>query len=209
MRVTEQTKLETRGRIVDAARELFRRRGFAETTTREIAAKAGIATGTLFNYFATKESLGLSLVADGLRTAQVEFASRPSGDESLDEALFAHIAADLRHLDSYRTFVGEVLEAALSPFASGDLDSDGSRLRAEHLERVRELIVRHGPAELVEPTVVSMHLYWTLYLGGLAFWSQDDSPHQEDTLALLDQSLRLFVASLTTHHSTMELGHES
>jgi hypothetical protein len=41
-----------------------------------------------------------------------------------------------------------------------------------------------------------MQLYWTLYLGVLAYWATDVSPQQEDTLALLDQSLKLFVAPL-------------
>jgi len=37
-----------------------------------------------------------------------------------------------------------------------------------------------------------MQLYWTLYLGVIAYWAADDSPNQEDTLALLDQSTKLF-----------------
>jgi hypothetical protein len=41
-----------------------------------------------------------------------------------------------------------------------------------------------------------MQLYWTLYLGVFAYWAADESANQEDTLALLDQSLKLFVASL-------------
>jgi hypothetical protein len=36
-------------------------------------------------------------------------------------------------------------------------------------------------------------LYWTLYLGVLTFWGNDPSPNQEDTLALMDQSLAMFV----------------
>ena len=39
-------------------------------------------------------------------------------------------------------------------------------------------------------------LYWTLYTGVLAFWACDASPHQEDTLAVLDHYLRAFVGSL-------------
>jgi hypothetical protein len=41
-----------------------------------------------------------------------------------------------------------------------------------------------------------MHLYWTLFLGVVAYWSGDDSPNQEDTLAVLDQSMHVFVTSL-------------
>jgi hypothetical protein len=43
---------------------------------------------------------------------------------------------------------------------------------------------------------VTVQLYWTLYLGVFAYRAADDSPGQEDTLALLDQSLKLFAASL-------------
>ena len=50
MRVTAETKRVTRERILAAARELFDSQGFDNTTTRDIAAAAGIATGTLFNY---------------------------------------------------------------------------------------------------------------------------------------------------------------
>jgi hypothetical protein len=41
-----------------------------------------------------------------------------------------------------------------------------------------------------------MQVYWTLYLGVFAYWAADESPHQEDTMALLDHSLRLFAGSL-------------
>ena len=41
------------------------------------------------------------------------------------------------------------------------------------------------------------HLYWSLYSGVVTFWVTDPSPKQEETLALLDQSIALFVASLS------------
>jgi hypothetical protein len=43
---------------------------------------------------------------------------------------------------------------------------------------------------------LKLQLYWTLYLGVFAHWATDDSPHQEDSLAVLDQSLKLFVPLL-------------
>ena len=39
-------------------------------------------------------------------------------------------------------------------------------------------------------------LLLTLFTGVLAFWLGDDSAHQEDTLAALDQALKMFVRSL-------------
>ncbi len=199
MRVTAKVKEQTRDKILRAARKLFVGKGFDQTTTRDIAARAGIAVGTLFNYFPSKEALGMAMVAEALESAVEEFQARRRGGESLEELLFGHIFSGLRALTPQRAFVGAVLESALSPFATGGNGGAGDAVRASHLETVADLISEHRivPA----PNFVAMHLYWTLYLGVLAFWSSDESPNQEDTLVVVDQSLRLFVQSLATNSS--------
>ncbi len=199
MRVTAKVKQQTRDKILRAARKLFVGKGFDQTTTRDIAGRAGIAVGTLFNYFPSKEALGMTLVAEALDSAGEEFQARRRGDESLEELLFGHVFSGLRALAPHRVFVGAVLESALSPFAAGGNGGVGDAVRASHLETVAELISQHSPA--LAPNFVAMHLYWTLYLGVLAFWSSDESPNQEDTLVVVDQSLRLFVQSLATNNS--------
>lgn len=35
-----------------------------------------------------------------------------------------------------------------------------------------------------------------MYLGVMAYWGRDVSPHQEDSLAMLDQAMRMFVERL-------------
>jgi AcrR family transcriptional regulator len=199
MRVTAETKERTRQAILEAARSRFQADGFEEATTRDIAREAGIATGTLFNYFATKEAIALALIADAIQqhtaspSAIAVRGSRtaaPAGEpETLEEALFAQAAASLRVLKPYRKYLAPVLDTAWSPLArSGAAEADA--LRAHHLERVVDLARRHGV--LLEPASVPLQIYWTLYLGVLNFWTTDRSPKQEDTLALLDQSLEMF-----------------
>jgi AcrR family transcriptional regulator len=197
MRVTAEKKRETRRQIVACARKLFNDKGFEQTTTRDIAEAAGIAAGTMFNYFPSKEALAMTIVNEALAEARTEFEARLRGDETLDEALFAHVAVGLRHLAPHRGYVGEVLETALSPFAKEGVCEQGQQLRITHLETVRELISSRGRPATHVPTAVNMHLYWALYLGVLSFWAADESPKQEDTLVVLDQSMRLFVGSLS------------
>src|SRR5947209_7814185 len=48
---------ERRRDILDAAMRLFARRGFSETTVQDIAAEAGMATGTVYLYFTSKEDV--------------------------------------------------------------------------------------------------------------------------------------------------------
>jgi AcrR family transcriptional regulator len=192
MRITSDAKLATRRRILEAARRLFARDGFDGAATRDLAREAGIASGTLFNYFPTKEALALSLAAEALAEAHANWKAR---GESLEEDLFAFIAAGLRALQPLRRCLRPVIEQALSPLAASTAAPEGESLRTDHLQTVGEILARHGQAE---PSFVSTHLYWTLFTGVLAFWLDDSSPHQEDTLAVLDQALRMFVRSLPT-----------
>ena len=194
MRITNATKSATRQRILEAAKDLLLRDGWNNTTTRGIATAAGIATGTLFNYFPTKEGIAAALIADALESSAEEFVQRPQ-ESSLEADLFTLVWSGLRKLRDYRKFLGGAIDTVFSPLARSSPGSAGDGLRVDHLELVEATIAGHGypgprPA-------VTVQLYWTLYLGIFAFWAADDSPGQEDTLALLDRSLKLFVASLS------------
>jgi AcrR family transcriptional regulator len=213
MRITPAAKDATRKRILSVAQRQFAQRGFDTTTTRDIARAANIAIGTLFNYFPTKESIVDHLVGEAcLRTAeQFSANSDPapqadctagntvahSGQQlTLEEELFAHIAASLRSLKPLRKYLPALLETTLSPSAHAR-PADGLSVQTVHLETVGQIVAQHGHHETL--SAIGLQLYWTLYTGVLAFWATDKSPRQEDTLALVDQSLAMFVGWLTNH----------
>ena len=193
MRVTAETKAATRSKILDAARQLFTENGFEATTTREIAHAADIATGTLFNYFASKEAVMACLASEAVADALSQFHANPRCSGSLAEEVFSLIATGLRRLKPLRKHLPSLLETSLSPLACATSDELAS-FRVTHLETVAELAASHGHDEL---SPVALQLYWTLYTGILVFWANDKSPKQEDTLALIDHSLNMFVAWLS------------
>jgi len=191
MRISEQTKQETRARILEKATDLFTGKGFEDSTTRDIALAAGLAVGTLFNYFPSKETLAMTMVAEALGRGRDDFLHRRSGKEDLSEELFLFVASGLRRLRPLRPFLGPVLERSLSPFPRKNVCPEGETARQGHLAAVQEIIGRHGFTEA--PDYVAMTIYWSLYLGILAFWANDESPNQEATQALIDYSIRTFV----------------
>ena len=193
MRITADAKLITRKRILEAARGLFDRVGFDAATTRDIAQAATIATGTLFNYFPTKEAIAVALVAEAVAGAHQEFGAQSRG-ESLAEDLFALIALELRRLKPFRSLLRPVLETALSPKIKSAAAPVAESIRLGHLGLAERLIAERVPAAVSSPVVMS--LYWTLYTGVLAFWAGDASPGQEDTLAVIDHYLKAFTRSL-------------
>ncbi len=208
MRVTAQTKAATEQAIRNTARKLFVRKGLEATSTREIARGARVAIGTLFNYFASKESLAFAIAAEafaqGRGAARARLANAQGRTVSLEEELFTLAACDIRALEPIRGLVADVLEAALSPLSAGESSSDASALRTQRLEDAAAAMERHGFGQAA--TAAVMHLYWSLYLGVLSFWSADPSPRQEDTWAMLDTSVRMFTGALRPDSALNDTG---
>jgi AcrR family transcriptional regulator len=109
----ERNKLEKRARIVDAARELFHRQGFAETTTQQIAAEADIGTGTLFLYVKSKEDLLVMVFKDEMLETLREILGRlPRRASPVDQlmAVFEQmIAYHARDVDLSRVLLRELV----------------------------------------------------------------------------------------------------
>ena len=93
-------------KILDAAREEFGDRGFSESSIVGITQRAGVALGTFYTYFDSKEALFQALVRD--MSAQVRDAVGPVLGEATDaldgerRALEAFLRFAREHRDIYR-----------------------------------------------------------------------------------------------------------
>ena len=84
-----------------------------------------------------------------------------------------------------------VIEIGLSPRDfSGDRQGN-PQLAAAQLQAVAEIVRDHQIA--LDRWSIAAPIYWALYVGVLTFWVNDKSPKQEDTLAMLDRAVNMFV----------------
>jgi AcrR family transcriptional regulator len=120
--------METRERILAAARQVMIQRGLVGATTKEIARAAGVSEGTLYNHFRNKEDLFLCTLRQ-----------LPSG--------FIRLVIDLptrAGSDTVRSVLTEVARAALG-FYDESVPMGGSIFAdPELLSRHRELLKERG-----------------------------------------------------------------
>lgn len=91
MSVRDRHLEQTRHCIVDAAFELFSRKGFAETTVDEIAEQAGVSRRTFFRHFPVKDAVVFHDVDEHRQAVVDDLRARLGGDESPYAALVASL----------------------------------------------------------------------------------------------------------------------
>ena len=85
----ERAKQAKRESIIEAARSLFEEKGFAATTTQEIATRADIGTGTLFLYAQTKEDLLVMVFREEMIAIQARaFQGAPPKASFVDQLMY-------------------------------------------------------------------------------------------------------------------------
>ena len=193
-----EQKEAIRKRIVDAALALFQTKGFDQTTTRQIAVKAKLAEGTIFNYFETKEDIALYFLQLEVDHAIATVRGTPRLRKApLEEQLFALVEAQLEFLAPHEKFIGAAFVHALRPTSKIAFSMQALDLRNRYIAFVHELI--QDSDSVPSGSLLSWaapSAFWIYYVGILLYWLNDASAGKQHTLALLDRSLSIGVAML-------------
>ncbi len=187
---------DTRTKILEAALELFRERGFAEATMREIASRAGVASGLAYYYFDSKDAIVLAFYqrAQEELAAAMELAQR---GKTLTDRLQAMIEARLKYFEPNRRFLGALMAHAANPSSPlSPFGEPSKEIRDREFARIQRAIEETGTAVPKDLAPRVPRILWMYQLGLLLFWIYDPSPKQERTRALIDKSLGLVITLL-------------
>jgi AcrR family transcriptional regulator len=94
-----------RGQILEAARQYFIKHGLADTTVDAIARSAGMAKGTVYLYYKSKDEILRQLLTADLAELHDDTLPAITGDGSLEERLRRFFAAALGFYDRKRDFM--------------------------------------------------------------------------------------------------------
>jgi AcrR family transcriptional regulator len=192
-RVTSRAE-DTRRKIYEAAMEMFREKGFEETTMRDIAAKAGVALGGAYYYFSSKDAIVLAFYREMQETSTPLVGGALTDKKKLKERIRAVLDQRLKLLAPNRKFCAALFRHApdgadpLSPFSE-----DSRLIREAAIEQMRVALEGGDvkiPADL-RPQLP--YLLWLYQMALIMFWLYDRSPDQQRTQRLMEKSLGLLV----------------
>ena len=171
----------TRQHILETALQLFASRGYAETTLRDIAQEAGVATGLAYRYFARKEDLALALYEELSRQVAERTEGLPAG--SLGQRWASVELLRLDAMAPHRRTLLALVQAALDPEGELGVFSEATASVRARWRGVHEAVVRGAePQAPVDPALLASTLYG-LDLLVVLLWTQDRSPDAATTRA--------------------------
>jgi AcrR family transcriptional regulator len=148
--------LRTREELVAAARRVFERDGYSGARVADIAAEAGVAHGSFYTYFSSKQEAFLAVmraVVAGFSEAITRPPSEVRGGGRAESAFDALDRSNRRYLDAYRA--NSVIWALAEQVATIDPEIHEIRLRGrrQHVERVAATIRRWQERGIADPGI--------------------------------------------------------
>ena len=128
--------------ILDAARRVFARRGFALASMEDIAQAAGVAKGTLYLYYDSKRELYRAALRSGLVQLSAAVESAIADAPDLGARLAAYVTTKVAYFDEHRDFF-RIYLAELGQAACGSMDPALRDLAMRQI-RVLEKAIREG-----------------------------------------------------------------
>lgn len=157
--------------IIDAATRLFASDGFHATSTRRIAAEAGVSEGTVFNYFSTKNALLLAILDEFY--ARLTETAREGVEKVMDtrERLLFLATNHLRELLDNQALMIRLIQVYLSVDINYYTDYRNTHIHRLNYQytRIFDGVVREGIERGDLDPALSLPAFRDLFFGGLEY----------------------------------------
>jgi AcrR family transcriptional regulator len=195
LRTRDEARALFRNAILDAAEAVFAENGFHGARIQDIAARARIAVGTVYNHFAQKDDVLRALLQERSEELLAELRPRPDDAPEFRARLEACAARTLAYVGRHRAFFAIASEQGL--FAGSS--APGARLDVRPADKVakfravyRELVdegIRSGDLEPMDADALARFFQGTMRAFILASLAGEET----DAAALVSMTVDLFL----------------
>jgi TetR/AcrR family transcriptional regulator, transcriptional repressor of aconitase len=185
-KVSQQYRDARRDQILAAARRCFLRDGFHATSMQDLFAEAGLSSGAVYSYFASKDDMIIAIAEENMRGVVETIQAVETQHPGTPIGTVIAAAMDMLHAEDDRNGVGKLAvivwaEALRNPVLAARFAELVTRLRADLAEFVRD---RQGsgdlpgdvPAEALAAVFISVVPGYLLQLAVLGSAAVDGIP---------------------------------
>jgi len=184
---------DKRQRILDAASDLIIERGLQSTPMSLITKRAGVAVGSLYNYFTSKQDLVYSVFQRAMEDMAEAILAEYSAEASVQERFTSYWSAFLRYMLHNPNQTQLLLYLTTTPYID-----EGFREKASSaLLHTHAAIIKAGRQEQLIRDVSTIMINWHLY-GSLLFLTNKMQSMQKlsDSQEAIDQVVQMWWDSI-------------
>src|SRR5690242_14036486 len=154
--------VQTRARLVDAAKQIFEENGFLEARISDIAERAGLSHGAFYHYFDSKEQVFREVaeaVDDELAEPMEHVIFSPDSKAKPSERLFMSIQRHLEHYRDEARIMGVIEQVARYDEHVAGVRAARSRMHRKQIEESFRRLQRKGLADKrLDPAIAAAAL---------------------------------------------------
>ncbi|MCB0686465.1 MAG: TetR/AcrR family transcriptional regulator [Saprospiraceae bacterium] len=141
--------------ILDSALHLFAHQGFHNTTISQIAKRAGVSKGLIYNYFSSKEELVGGIIQEAMETGEEIMSTIKDREMDPWEAIDKSIDDIFLLVEKNPTYWKLLMSLSFQDDVLKQFESLLRKQEFKNLEHLTELLVRIGAKD---PTLEAMYI---------------------------------------------------
>lgn len=183
---------QTKTLILETALEMFRERGYDETTMRAVAQKAGVSLGNAYYYFRSKEFLIQAFYQRIHEEHLVMVQPVLEEQETLKARLLEVVRTKIEIMEPYHQFAGVLFKTAANPRSPLNPFGDESDPVRQASIKVFEKVLEGSKARIPTDLRAELpYLLWVYHMGIVLFWIHDSSAKHRRTYRLINRTVEL------------------
>jgi AcrR family transcriptional regulator len=183
---------QTKALILETALEMFRERGYEQTTMRAVAQKAGVSLGNAYYYFRSKEYL-IQAFYQRMHDSHIESALPAlEHDRTVKARLLTAMRTKIDTMKPYHQFAGVLFKTAADPKSPLNPFGDASDPVRQQQIQLFEKVLDGSTARIPKDLRAELpYLLWVYSMGIVLFWIHDSSPKHRRTNRLINHTVEL------------------
>ena len=150
---------KTKRKIFETSMKLFAEKGYEATSIEEITATVGVAKGTLYYHFSSKEEIFNFLIEEGIKLLQNSICIKTSKYKNYIDKVKAIVLIEIKIVQKYENLI----TILLSQFYGKETRNQKCQMHVyEYIEQIEEIVkegINKGEIKQGDPKAIASEIY--------------------------------------------------